>query len=126
MQAKKCDVCPPDTAVNTSLRICQQVPHYTDFTTLENYNLGTLSKLPTPPEGLEPCPEDAPYFADKCQKCVLPKYWNVSSGACLSCPKKQVFNLNSKTCITPQGTALTNLIGTGWVTELGNATNVLA
>lgn len=43
MQTKTCDSCPIDTELNVALRICNQVPHNSDFTKTNNYNLDGAS-----------------------------------------------------------------------------------
>lgn len=69
MKTKTCDSCPSDTDVNVGLRICQQIPHYTDYTKTNNYNLNGASGLPQPDPKLTPCPAEAPFFNGSCVNC---------------------------------------------------------
>lgn len=124
MKTKQCDRCPYDTAVNTDLRTCQQIPHFSDYTTLENY----LPDSPIPPvePGMTPCPSRKPYFNGTCVACKLPSYWSVKDNVCKSCLAGNVFDVNIKSCTKPVGLSLTLLEDTKWVTNDGNVTRVLA
>jgi hypothetical protein len=126
MLTKKCEFCPADTQINTGLRVCQQIPHYSDYSKSSNYNLDGASGLPQPDSSLTPCPEKTPYWNGTCINCKGGKWWSVKDSTCKSCPAGKAFDVNLKACITPSGTnLLTVLEGTNWVTGPGNCTNVL-
>lgn len=126
MFTKKCEFCPTDTQINTGLRVCEQIPHYSDYTKANNYNLDGASGLPPPDSKLTPCPEKTPYWNGTCINCRGGKWWSVKDNTCKSCPAGMAFDSNLKSCVTPSGTnLLTVLEGTQWVTAPGNFTNVL-
>ena len=56
MQTKACDACPFDTSVDLDLRKCIPMPHNSDYTKSNNYNLDGATSLPTPDPKLTPCP----------------------------------------------------------------------
>ncbi len=53
--SKKCESCPPDSFINNDLRICESVPHYTNFTSVTNYGLDGADKIPDFNASLTPC-----------------------------------------------------------------------
>ncbi len=123
MFKKTCDACPYDTQLNQGLRKCDQIPHYSDYTKSNNYNLDGASALPAPDSTLTPCPAKTPFWNGKCIKCQNGKWWSVKDNACKSCPSGQAFDINTKSCVQPSGTPfLTVLEGTKWVTSPGNLT----
>lgn len=126
MMTKKCEYCPTDTAINVALRVCQQIPHYSDYSKTNNYNLDGAGGLPNPDPKLTPCPPSTPFWNGTCVNCKGGKWWSVKDSKCKSCPAGQAFDSNLKKCITPSGeTFLTVLEGTQWVTAPGNQTKVL-
>jgi hypothetical protein len=96
MQSKKCDSCPFDTTINTDLRTCQQIPHYIDYSLVENYMLDNTTALPTPDPSLTPCNSQKPYFNGTCVTCKLPYYWSANDNICKSCSAGNVFDINQK------------------------------
>ena len=127
MFKKQCELCPYDTQINTGLRVCEQIPHYSDYTKSNIYSLDGASALPNPDPNLTPCTEKTPFWnGTSCITCKGGKWWSVKDNTCKSCPAGQVFDANLKNCLTPKGVnLLTILEGTNWVTGPGNFTNVL-
>jgi hypothetical protein len=126
MFTKQCDFCPYDTAINTALRVCQQIPHYSDYAQTANYNLDGASSLPAPDPSLTPCPQRTPFWNGTCVRCKGGKWWSVKDNLCKSCPAGLAFDVNIKSCIAPSGNNLVTVLeGTQWVTAAGNQTNVL-
>ncbi len=126
MFSKKCDSCPEDSKINVDLRVCEQTPHYTDYTKASSYSLDGASSLPSPPANLTPCPAKTPFWNGKCISCKNGQWWSVKDNICKSCPAGKAFDINLKACVTPSGVPyLTVLVGTQWVTSPGNASTVL-
>ena len=126
MLARTCTLCPDDTSLSTSLRQCLQLPHYSDYSQTNNYNLDGAASLPIPDPKLTPCPPKNPFWNGTCISCKNGKWWSVKDSVCKSCPVGQAFDPNTRSCVAPSGKpSLTVLEGTQWVTAPGNFTNVL-
>lgn len=100
---RNCEACPFDTQLNTGLRICQQVPHYSDYSKATTYSLDGASSLPTPDPKLTPCPSKTPFWNGKCLSCRSGRWWSVKDNVCKSCPAGNAFDSNLKTCVVPSG-----------------------
>ena len=94
MFSKKCDACPDDSKINVDLRVCEQIPHYTDYTKASNYNLDGADSLPNPTPNLTPCPAKTPFWNGKCINCKNGKWWSVKDNICKSCPAGKAFDIN--------------------------------
>ena len=124
---RNCEACPFDTQLNTGLRVCQQIPHYSDYRKATTYSLDGASALPTPDPKLTPCPSRTPFWNGKCISCRSGRWWSVKDNVCKSCPAGNAFDSNLKACVVPSGKPfLTVLEGTQWVTIPGTFTQVLS
>jgi len=126
MKTKACDKCPTETNVNVDLRICQQMPHNSNFKDANNWSLDGAPSLPIPDPKISNCSSSTPYYNGKaCINCASGTWWSVKDSVCKSCPTGQIFDDNTKSCIKPTGNFLTSLSNSNWVTAPGNFTKVL-
>jgi hypothetical protein len=123
MYSKLCTRCNLDEELDTDKKTCRSKPHYTNFSSVDNWNLGG-GQMPVIDPNLTPCQDYKPYFNGVvCISCDLPHYWSISANLCKQCENGTTFDLNTKRCEKSVSYMLTILQNTNWVSD--NLTKVV-